>query len=158
MSQWAQGQPGYQYPGFSAQNQSFQQPSFSQGGLAPQPTGFPGQRPPLQQPQQTGFPGAGPALVPQQTGFLGTFQQQQRPPVPPVPPLPSQFQQQAPPPPPPLPPSNLLAINQQSRFLSSSPGFSGSGLLPQQTGFPSPGAEYKSPFPRSMASLTPVFR
>src|SRR5579863_1606311 len=126
MSQWAQGQPGYQFPGFSAQNQTFQQPSFAQGGLAPQPTGFPGQRPPFQQPQQTGFPGAGPPLVPQQTAFHGTFQQQQRPPVPPVPPLLPQFQQQAPPPPPPpLPPSsNLLNINQQNRFLTSSPGFS----------------------------------
>ncbi|KAH8977407.1 hypothetical protein EDB86DRAFT_3237574 [Lactarius hatsudake] len=135
MSQWGQGQPGYQYPmqtGFPGQNQTFQQPSFLQGGLAPQPTGFPGQRPPYQQPQQTGYPGAGPGLVPQQTGFPGSFQQ--RPPIPPVPPLPSQFQQQ--PPPPPLPPSNLLGLGQQNRFASSSPAFGGSGLPSQQLGFP----------------------
>ncbi|KAH9053752.1 hypothetical protein EDB87DRAFT_1650194 [Lactarius vividus] len=136
MSQWGQGQPGYQYPmqtGFPAQNQTFQQPAFPQGGLAPQPTGFPGQRPPYQQPQQTGFPGLGPGLVQQLTGFPGSFQQ--RPPIPPVPPLPSQFQQ--PPPPPPLPPSsNLLGIGQQNRFASSSPAFGGSGLPSQQLGFP----------------------
>lgn len=87
MSQWGQGQPGYQYPmqtGYPAQNQGFQQPNFPQGGLPPQPS-FLNQRPPFQQPQQTGFPGAGPSLVPQQTGFPGTFQQQQRPPIPPVP-------------------------------------------------------------------------
>ena len=136
MSQWGQGQPGYQYPlqtGFPGQNQTFQQPGFPQGGLAPQPTGFPGQRPPFQQPQQTGFPGAGPGLVQQQTGFPGSFQHQQRPPIPPVPPLPSQFQQQ----PPPLPPSsNLLAVGQQNRFASSSPAFGGSGLPSQQIGFP----------------------
>ncbi|KAH9019377.1 hypothetical protein EDB84DRAFT_1517396 [Lactarius hengduanensis] len=131
MSQWGQGQPGYQYPmqtGFPGQNQTFQQPSFPQGALAPQPTGFPGQRPPYQQPQQTGFPGVGPGLVPQQTGFPGSFQQ--RPPIPPVPPLPSQFQQQLP------PPSNLLGIGQQNRFASSSPAFGGSGLPSQQLGFP----------------------
>ena len=156
MSHWAQGQPGYQYPGFSAQNQGFQQPNFPQGGLAPQPTGYPAQRPPFQQPQQTGFPGAGPTLIPQQTGFVGTFQQQQRPPIPPVPPLPSQFQQQPPPPPPPLPPSsNFLAVNQQNRFLSSSPGISGSGLAPQQTGFPGPGGGLQQLVPQVTGFVDP---
>jgi hypothetical protein len=143
MSQWGQGQPGYQYPlqtGFPGQNQTFQQPGFPQGGLAPQPTGFPGQRPSFQQPQQTGYPGAGAGLLPQQTGYPGSFQQQQRPPIPPVPPLPSQFQQQAPPPPPPLPPSsNLLAVGQQNRFAGSSPAFGNSGFSPQQTGYPGQG-------------------
>ncbi|KAI0261797.1 hypothetical protein BC834DRAFT_925418 [Gloeopeniophorella convolvens] len=137
MSQWGQSQPGYQYPqqtGFLGQTQGFQQQGFPQGGLAPQPTGFPGQRPGFQQPQQTGFPGAGPGLLPQQTGFPGSFQQQQRPPIPPVPPLPPQFQQQPPPPPP-----GLLGVNQPSRFLSASPGLGGSGLAPQQTGFPGQG-------------------
>ena len=140
MSQWNQGQPGYQYPlqtGYPAQNQSFQQPAYPQGGLAPQPTGYPGQRPLFQQPQQTGFPGAGPGLLSQQTGYPGSFQSQQRPPIPPVPPLPSQFQQQPPPPPPPLPPSsNLLAVSPQNRFGGSSPSFGNSGFTPQQTGFP----------------------
>ena len=154
MSQWGQPQPGYQYPlqtGFPPQNQSFQQPGFPQGGLAPQPTGFPGQRPPFQQPQQTGFPGAGPALLPQQTGFLGGLQQQQRPPIPPVPPLPSQFQQQQAPPPPPLPSSsNLLAANPQNRFLSSSPG-----LVSQQTGFPSPGGGMQPLVPQVTGFLDP---
>lgn len=156
MSQWGQGQPGYQYPmqtGYPAQNQSFQQPNFPQGGLPPQP-GFPGQqRPPFQQPQQTGFPGAGPTLVPQQTGFPASFQQQQRPPVPPVPPLPSQFQQQ----PPPLPPSsNLLGVNQQNRFLASSPGFGSSSLvLPHQTGFPSPSGGIQPLVPQATGFVDP---
>ena len=145
MSQWGQGQPGYQYPlqtGYPGQNQTFQQQGFPQGGLAPQPTGYPGQRPPFQQPQQTGYPGAGAGLLPQQTGFPGSFQPQQRPPIPPIPPLPSQFQQQVPPPPPPPPlshSSSLLAVGQQNRFAGSSPAFGSSGFTPQQTGFPGQG-------------------
>ena len=145
MSQWNQGQPGYQYPlqtGYPGQNQTFQQQGFPQGGLAPQPTGYPGQRPPFQQPQQTGYPGAGAGLLPQQTGFPGSFQPQQRPPIPPIPPLPSQFQQQVPPPPPPPPlshSSSLLAVGQQNRFAGSSPAFGSSGFTPQQTGFPGQG-------------------
>jgi actin cytoskeleton-regulatory complex protein PAN1 len=162
MSQWGQGQPGYQYPmqtGYPVQNQGFQQPNYPQGGLPPQ-AGFPGQRPPFQQPQQTGFLGPGPALVPQQTGFSGGFQQQQRLPVPPVPPLPSQFQQQPqPPPPPPVPPlppsSNLLGVNQQNRFLTSSPGFGSSGLVPQQTGFPSPGSGVQPLVPQVTGFVDP---
>lgn len=159
MSQWGQGQPGYQYPlqtGFPGQNQSFQQPGFPQGGLAPQPTSFLGQRPSFQQAQQTGFPGSAPALLPQQTGFPGSFQQQQRPPIPPVPPLPSQFQQQAPPPPSSLPPSsNLLAFNQQNRLISSSPGFGGSGLVPQQTGFPGQGGGLQPLVPQVTGFVDP---
>ena len=56
--QWGAGQPGYQYPaqtGFGGNIGGQFQPGFG-GGLAPQPTGFPGQRP-FQQPQQTGFLG-----------------------------------------------------------------------------------------------------
>ncbi|KAI9449187.1 hypothetical protein F5148DRAFT_1248554 [Russula earlei] len=154
MSQWSQSQPGYQYPlqtGFFPQNQSFQQPVFPQGS----PTGFPGQRPPFQQPQQTGFPGVIPALTSQQTGLLGDFQQQQRPPVPPVPPLPSQFRQQAPPPPPLPPSSNLLAVNQQNRLLNPSPNFGASGLVPQQTGFPSPGSGLQPLVPQATGFVDP---
>lgn len=148
--QWGGGQPGFQYPmqtGFQGNPGQFQ-PGFNQG-VAPQQTGFPGQRPPFQQPQQTGFPG----IQPQQTGFPGAsgFQsqpppppplpsfQQQPPPPPPVPPLPnnfsgaqgfggSSFQYRAPPPPPP-----------QGSFINPSPAFggaSGGGLAPQMTGFP----------------------
>lgn len=139
--QWGTGQPGFQYSaqtGFAGNAGQFQ-PGFG-GGLAPQPTGFPGQRPPFQQPQQTGFQGG---LQPQPTGFQGGFgggsfqQQQGPPPMPPVPPLPTGFnpggggfggqqqqQYRAPPPPPP-----------QRSFLNPSPAFGG-GLVPQQTGFP----------------------
>ncbi|KAL5533504.1 hypothetical protein ACEPAF_5280 [Sanghuangporus sanghuang] len=151
--QWGQGQPGFQYPmqtGFPLTAGQFQQ-GFPGGGLAPQPTGFPGQRPPFQQPQQTGFPGMG-GLQPQQTGFpQGGFQhQQQTSPIPPVPPLPGNLggsgfgsmntgvnsgsgfgvgQQYRPAPPPPP----------QRSFLNPSPAFpggGGSGLAPQMTGFP----------------------
>ncbi|KAI0628815.1 hypothetical protein C8Q77DRAFT_1281081 [Trametes polyzona] len=158
MAQWGQG---YQYPmqtGFNPQQQQFQQ-------LAPQPTGFPGQRPGFQQPQQTGFPGQQGFQQPQQTGFPGQqgFQQpqqtgfpgqqlqpqqtgfpgsnfQQRPPPPPVPPIPSQFQQQAPPPPPPpqnVQNSGFLSAQQPNRFLNSSPGLT--PLAAQPTGFPGGG-------------------
>ncbi|KAI0044289.1 hypothetical protein FA95DRAFT_1497317 [Auriscalpium vulgare] len=129
MAQWGQGQPGYQYPqqtGFPNQNSGFQQQNFGQ--LAPQPTGFPGQRPGgFQQPQQTGFPGGGPGLLPQQTGFPGMGggfqqQQQQRPPVPPVPPIPSQFQQPQQP--------------QQTGFPGQGGGMQ--PLVPQATGFVDP--------------------
>ena len=140
--QWGGGQPGFQYPmqtGFQGNPGQFQ-PGFGQG-IAPQPTGFPGQRPPFQQPQQTGFPGAGlGGIQPQPTGFPGggSFQQQPPPPPPPVPPLPSNFggsgfgsgfQQQHRPPPPPPP---------QRNFINPSPAFGGGsgGLAPQMTGFP----------------------
>ncbi|TCD66408.1 hypothetical protein EIP91_001399 [Steccherinum ochraceum] len=162
MAQWNQG---YQYPmqtGFNPQQQ-FQQQGFQPGGIAPQPTGFPGQQPPrppqFQQPQQTGFPGQGyqqppPQLglqsqptgfQPQPTGFQGgSFQQR---PVPPVPPIPQQFQQQNP-----TGGSFLGAPPQANRsFLSPSPGpltaqatgFGGGAggirpLMPQQTGFVDP--------------------
>jgi hypothetical protein len=130
-----------------------QRPNFPQGGLPPQP-GFPGQRPPFQQPRQTGFPGMGSTLVPQ-TGFHGSFQQQQRPPVPPVPPLPSQFQQQ----PPPLPPSsNLLGVNQQNHLLTSSSGFGGSNLIPQQTGFPRPSGRIQPLVPRATGFVDPCLQ
>ncbi|KAI0373139.1 hypothetical protein BV20DRAFT_1042030 [Pilatotrama ljubarskyi] len=150
MAQWGQG---YQYPmqtGFNPQQQQFQQ-------LAPQPTGFPGQRPPgfqqpqptgfpgqqsFQQPQQTGFPGQqgfqqpqqtgfpGQQLQPQQTGFPGSNFQQRAPP-PPVPPLPSQFQQQQPQQN--VQGSGFLGAQQPNRFLSSSPGLA--PLTAQPTGF-----------------------
>ncbi|KAI5118090.1 hypothetical protein M0805_007740 [Coniferiporia weirii] len=155
---WGTGQPGFQYPmqtGFQGNPGQFQ-PGFG-GGIAPQQTGFPGQRPPFQQPQQTGFQPLG-GLQPQQTGFQpqqtgfqqggGGYQQQ----VPPVPPLPGNFggsgfgqanppggfpggqqQQQYRAPPPPPPP--------QRSFLSPSPAFGGGGsaLAPQVTGFPGAG-------------------
>lgn len=147
MSQWNQGQPGFQYPmqtGFAGGNQFSQNPQFQpqnpqfqpqgtlgplgipNGGLVPQPTGFPGQRPQaLMQPSLT--PGST-LIQPQATGFPGGNFQQSRPAPPPVPPLPAQFQQNQ--------PSFLNAPPPQSnRLLSSSPGFGG-GLIPQQTGFP----------------------
>ncbi|KAI8974238.1 hypothetical protein BD414DRAFT_498547 [Trametes punicea] len=159
MAQWGQG---YQYPmqtGFNPQQQF-------QPQLAPQPTGFPGQRPPafqqpqptgfpghqgFQQPQQTGFPGQqgfqqpqqtgfpGQQLQPQPTGFPGSNFQQQRPPPPPVPPIPAQFQQQQPQ----QPQQNaqgggfLSAQQPANRFLGSSPGLA--PLTTQPTGFPSGG-------------------
>lgn len=111
-AQWGQGQgqQGFQYPNgytsnpqfqqnsqfqpqFQPQNSQFQpQQQFQSGGLGPQPsggllpqqTGFPGQRP--IQPQQTGFPSF---LSSQPTGF--GQQQNFLPPPPPVPPIPSQF-------------------------------------------------------------------
>ncbi|KAI0657182.1 hypothetical protein C8Q70DRAFT_1005943 [Cubamyces menziesii] len=157
MAQWGQG---YQYPmqtGFNPQQQQFQPQ------LAPQPTGFPGQRPPgfqqpqqtgfpgqqgFQQPQQTGFPGAqgfqqpqqtgfpGQQLQPQPTGFPGSnFQQQQRPPPPPVPPIPSQFQQQPQQLQQNVQPSGFLSAQQPAnRFLNTSTGLS--PLSAQPTGFP----------------------
>ncbi|KAJ3503480.1 hypothetical protein NLJ89_g8411 [Agrocybe chaxingu] len=158
MAQWGQGQPGFQIPmqtGFPGANQQFQpqnpqfqpqNPQFQQppqqqfqqgglgipnGGLLPQQTGFPGQRPGgFQQPQQTGFPGGSGFIQPQATGFAGGgFAQQGRPapPPPPVPPIPSQFQQ-------PNQPSFLNAPP-PNRHLNASPGFGGVGLLPQPTGF-----------------------
>jgi len=151
MSQW---QPGFQYPmqtGFPGGNQFQQNPQFQPqnlqfqaqgglgipngGGLVPQPTGFPGQRPqPL---MQSGLPPGSNFIQPQATGFPGGFQQS----APPVPPLPTQFQQSRPPPVPSVPPqfqqnqpSFLNAPPQPNRLLSASPGFG--GLVPQQTGFP----------------------
>ncbi|KAH9890504.1 hypothetical protein C8Q73DRAFT_651881 [Cubamyces lactineus] len=157
MAQWGQG---YQYPmqtGFNPQQQQFQPQ------LAPQPTGFPGQRPPgFQQPQQTGFPGQqgfqqpqqpgfpgaqgfqqpqqtgfpGQQLQPQPTGFPGSnFQQQQRPPPPPVPPIPSQFQQQPQQLQQNVQSSGFLSAQQPAnRFLNTSTGLS--PLSAQPTGFP----------------------
>ncbi|KAI0333129.1 hypothetical protein GY45DRAFT_1320068 [Cubamyces sp. BRFM 1775] len=157
MAQWGQG---YQYPmqtGFNPQQQQFQPQ------LAPQPTGFPGQRPPgfqqpqptgfpgqqgFQQPQQTGFQGAQGFQQPQQTGFPGqqlqpqptgypgsNFQQQQRPPPPPVPPIPSQFQQQPQQLQQNVQPSGFLSAQQPAnRFLNTSTGLS--PLTAQPTGFP----------------------
>ncbi|KAI0668336.1 hypothetical protein C8Q78DRAFT_1173775 [Trametes maxima] len=155
MAQWGQG---YQYPMQTGFNPQQQQQQFQQ--LAPQPTGFPGQRPPgFQQPQPTGFPGQQGFQQPQQTGFPGQqgFQQphqtgfpaqqlqaqptgfagsnfQQRAPPPPVPPIPPQFQQQQ--------PQQLqqnvlnsgfLGAQQPNRFLSTSPGLA--PLTAQPTGF-----------------------
>ena len=143
------------------QQQQFQpgfQPGFQAGGLAPQPTGFPGQRPAgFQQPQQTGFPGGlqpqPTGFQPQQTGFQplqaqptgfqqNNFQRRAPPPPPPVPPIPSQFQQQN------VQPTGLLGLQNTSRFLSPSPGpltaqptgFAGGlqPLVPQVTGFVDP--------------------
>ncbi|KAH9842454.1 uncharacterized protein C8Q71DRAFT_732931 [Rhodofomes roseus] len=162
MAQW--GQPGYQYPMQTGYNpQQFQQGFQPSGGIAPQPTGFPGQRPPgfqqpqqtgfpgapgFQQPQQTGFPGQQGALLPQQTGFPGAsgFQQRAPPPPPPVPPIPSQYQQNAGP-----QNSGFLGLQSQptGRFSTASPlqaqptGYSGAGgglrpLVPQMTGFVDP--------------------
>lgn len=141
------------------QQQQFQQQAFPQGGIPPQPTGFPGQQQQRLQPQPTGFPGGSgfqqpqqtgyqPGLVPQQTGYPGgNFQQGG---VPPVPPIPSQFQQQQQ-----VPSvtggSYLNVQAQQNRFLSPSPGpltaqptgMGGMGggmrsLVPQMTGFVDP--------------------
>ena len=139
--QWGAGQPGYQYPlqtGYPGPGGPQFQPGIGGPGLAPQPTGFPGQRPNFQQPQPTGFPGQQGFQQPQPTGFQygGGFQQQQQP-IPPVPPLPnnlgSGFRQ--PPPPPPPQPSFLNAPPPppppQNRF--------GAGIVPQVTGYPGPG-------------------
>lgn len=167
MAQWGQG---YQYPaqtGFNPQQQQQFQQGF-QPGLGPQPTGFPGQRPPgFQQPQPTGFPGAqqpqqsgyGPpqgGFQSQPTGFQGlqaqptgfqpqqnTFQRRPAPAPPPVPPIPGQFQQQAP------QQTGFLGAGGVSRFGNPSPGplsaqptgFLGGGLqplAPQPTGFIDP--------------------
>ena len=180
MSQW--GQPGFQYPiqtgfpGAQPQQQfqpgqqlnptsSFQQPPSSFGvqpgaqglgagfgGLAPQPTGFPGARPQgFQQTQQTGFPGTpgvGPGfLQTQPTGFPGAQSSiQQRPPPPPVPPLPASYQQNAHLPPPPVPPQQSAFLNTNQSRLGGTSGSSfgalglvaqptGIGLLSQPTGF-----------------------
>ena len=162
MAQWGQG---YQYPlqtGFNPQQpQQFQQ-GFQPGGIAPQPTGFPAQRPVgFQQPQPTGFPGGQQpqptGFAPQPTGFQpqptgfqplqaqptgfqpNTFQRRAPPPVPPIP---SQFQQQN------VQPTGMLGVQNNSRFLSPSPGpltaqptgFAGGlqPLVPQMTGFVDP--------------------
>ena len=156
MAQWGQG---YQYP---------MQTGYNPQQLAPQPTGFPGQRPGFQQPQPTGFPGQQPQqtgfpqqgfqqqpqnfsgqLQPQQTGFPGQLQPQQTGFVG------GGFQQRAPPPIPPVPPvppipsqfqqpqqnvqsSGFLGAQQPSGFLNTSSG----GLSPlsaQATGFPGAG-------------------
>ncbi|KZT11160.1 uncharacterized protein LAESUDRAFT_754850 [Laetiporus sulphureus 93-53] len=153
MAQWGQG---FQYPMQTGYNpQQYQQGFQASPGLAPQPAGFPGQRPSgFQQPQQTGFPGVSGFQQPQQTGFppqqtgfisqqtgfpgaAGTFQQR-----PPPPPVPSQFQQQN--------AQGFMGVPQQqaaSRFMSASPlttqptGFAGGGmrpLVPQVTGFVDP--------------------
>ena len=156
MAQWGQGQPQFtQQTGFNPQMQT----GFG-GGIPPQPTGFPGQRPGFFASQPTGLPGVSgfssqptgygqqqagflsqqpgipqqPAQFqqPMQTGFPGQFGQQRAPP--PVPPIPSQFQQH----------QSTLQPQQQNRFLSSSPspgmgGTLGSGLVPQPTGFPGGG-------------------
>ncbi|PIL33059.1 transporter [Ganoderma sinense ZZ0214-1] len=153
MAQWGQG---YQYP---------LQTGYNPQQLAPQPTGFPAQRPGFQQPQPTGFPGQQPQqtgfpqqgfqqpqqnfagqLQPQQTGYPGQLQPQQTGFVG------GGFQQRAPPPIPPVPPipsqfqqpqqsvqsSGFLGAQQPSGFLSPSTG----GLSPlsaQATGFPGGG-------------------
>ncbi|KAF8801450.1 hypothetical protein BYT27DRAFT_7198246 [Phlegmacium glaucopus] len=142
MQQNPQFQP--QNPQFQPQNPQFQpQQQFQSGGLGPQnpggmlpqQTGFPGQRPMgIQQPQQTGFPGGSGFLQSQPTGFMGSnIQQQNRPPPPPVPPIPSQFAQ------PNQGPSflNFPPPQQQlnNNLLSASPGFGGGGLVPQPTGY-----------------------
>ena len=162
MAQWGQG---YQYPmqtGFNPQQ--FQQQGFPPaGGLAPQPTGFPGQQPPrpaqFQQPQQTGFPGQGfqqqpqmslqpqpTGFQPQPTGFQGSSFQQR--PIPPVPPVPQQFQTQnvtggsflgAPPPQAPrsfLSPSPAPLTAQATGYAGGAAGMR--TLVPQQTGFVDP--------------------
>jgi hypothetical protein len=96
MSNWGQGQQGFQYPqqtGFPGQGQFQQQPQqqqqqpqqgFQQGfqqqqqPLQAQRTGFPGQPSPGPGPgfglgpQPTGFMGGG-GLQPQQTGFMGNM-------------------------------------------------------------------------------------
>ncbi|EKM56122.1 uncharacterized protein PHACADRAFT_209619 [Phanerochaete carnosa HHB-10118-sp] len=169
MAQWGQG---FQVPlqtGFNPQQQQqFQQgfqPGFQPGGIAPQPTGFPGQRPSgFQQPQPTGFPGGQQpqptgfglqpsGLLPQQTGFQplraqstgfqpNALQQRAPPPPPPVPPIPQQFQQN-------VQPTGMLGLQAPTRsFLSPSPGpltaqptgFAGGlqPLVPQMTGFIDP--------------------
>lgn len=151
--------------GFNPQQQQQFQPGFQPGGIAPQPTGFPGQRPPgFQQQQPTGFPGPQQpqptGFAPQPTGFQpqptgfqplqaqptgfqqNTFQRRAPPPPPPVPPIPSQYQQQQN-----AQQTGLLGVqNNASRFLSPSPGpltaqptgFAGGGLVPQMTGFIDP--------------------
>ncbi|KAI6142281.1 hypothetical protein EDD17DRAFT_253805 [Pisolithus thermaeus] len=122
------------------------------GGLASQPTGFPGARSPtFLPPQRTGFPGtpggAGGFLQTQSTGFPTTQTGfGQRPPPPPVPPISSQFQQNLPPPPPPPPPAPQ---QQQSGFFNSAQSrFGGPGLGPQPAGL--------VPQPTSFTSHTPA--
>ncbi|KAI0781525.1 hypothetical protein BD413DRAFT_505992 [Trametes elegans] len=112
MAQWGQG---YQYP---------MQTGFNPQQLAPQPTGFPGQRPPgFQQPQQTGFPGQQGFQQPQQTGFPGAqgFQQPQQ----------TGFQQ---------PLQTGFQQPQQT-------GFPGQQLQPQATGFPGSTFQQRAPPP-----------
>ncbi|KAH0830093.1 hypothetical protein J3R83DRAFT_1428 [Lanmaoa asiatica] len=167
MSQW--GQTGFQYPmqtGFpgAQPQQQFQhvqqlnpaaqfqqsQGSFGAqpgapalgvgfGGLAPQPTGFPGARP--QGLQQTGFPGASGVgasfLQAQPTGFSvaqSSFQHRSAPP--PIPPLPASYQQNAPPPPPPVPQQqpSFLNVNQSRLGGPSVSSFGAPGLVAQPTG------------------------
>ncbi|EIN07872.1 hypothetical protein PUNSTDRAFT_103983 [Punctularia strigosozonata HHB-11173 SS5] len=125
--------------GFNPQQQ--QQPQFG-GGLQPQPTGFPGQRPGgFQQPQQTGFPSNSGFLQPQQTGFVppqqtgflgggAGFGQRPAPPPPPVPPIPSQFQGQQ---------SAISPMNRLAPQPTGFPGVGGGGLMSQPTGFPGAG-------------------
>ncbi|OCH86200.1 hypothetical protein OBBRIDRAFT_797422 [Obba rivulosa] len=158
MAQWGQG---YQYPLQTGFNQQGFNPT---GGIAPQPTGFPGQRPVGLQPQQTGFPGPQGFQQPQQTGFPGQqgpilSQQTGFPGQQGFQPQPtgfqpqqtgfqgSNFQQRAPPPPvPPIPSQfqpqqnvqggGLLGLPQQgSRFGSSAGGLSPAPLAAQPTGF-----------------------
>lgn len=159
MAQWGQG---YQYPlqtGFNPQQQQQFQQGFQPGGIAPQPTGYPAQRPVgfqqpqptgFQQPQPTGFAPQPTGFQPQPTGFQPLqaqptgFQpnnfQRRAPPPPPVPPIPSQFQNAQ--------PTGLLGVQNNSGFLSPSPGpltaqptgFAGGlqPLVPQVTGFIDP--------------------
>ncbi|KAI0085934.1 hypothetical protein BDY19DRAFT_963763 [Irpex rosettiformis] len=171
MAQWGQG---FQYPaqtGFNPQQQQpqqFQQQGF-QPGLAPQPTGFPGQRPPgfqqaqptgyagLQQPQQGGFGLQQGGLQPQATGFPGLqmqptgFQPQQSafqrraPPPPPVPPIPSQFQQQTP------QQTGFLGAGLPNRFGNPSPG----PLTAQPTGFIGAGGGLQPLLPQATGYIDP---
>jgi actin cytoskeleton-regulatory complex protein PAN1 len=166
MSQWGQGQPGYQYPmqtGYPGGNPQFQQQQPNQqqfqqmnpqmGGQMPQQQGSQFQPGMGQQmggimPQRTGFPGQQPQgfQVPQQTGFPGQGMLQAQ-----ATGFHGSFQQQqhrAAPPPPPVPslppqfqgqnqPSFLNAPPQQpNRFMSSSPGLGATPLQAQATGFP----------------------
>lgn len=166
MAQWGQG---YQYPaqtGFNPQQQQQFQQGF-QPGLAPQPTGFPGQRPAgLQQAQPTGFPGAQQpqqggygfqqgGLQPQPTGFSGLqpqptgFQPQQntfqRRAPPPVPPIPSQFSQQVP------QQTGYLGAGLPNRFGNPSPG----PLTAQPTGFPGAGGGLQPLMPQMTGFVDP---
>ncbi|KAI0689841.1 hypothetical protein BC835DRAFT_1407733 [Cytidiella melzeri] len=167
MAQWGQG---YQYPAQTGFNSQQQQQQFQQGfqpGVAPQPTGFPGQRPPTfqqaqptgflgaQQPQQSGFGLQQGGLQPQQTGFPGLqaqptgFQPQpsafQRRAPPPVPPIPSQFQQQIP------QQSGFLGAGLPNRFGNPSPG----PLTAQPTGFPGAGGGMQPLLPQATGFVDP---
>jgi hypothetical protein len=49
----------------------------------------------------------------------------------------------------------MLGVNQQNRFLSSSPGFGGSNLVPQQTGFASPSGGIQPLVPQATGFVDP---